>query len=63
MGFMKAPKAPPAAPPPPNPAITAIDAELEEEELGPATGSLIATAARGLKRRASVQRASLIGGG
>lgn len=62
MGFLKPPKVA-TAPPPPNPAITAIDAELEEEQLAPATGSLIATAARGLRRRASVQRTSLIGGG
>lgn len=62
MGFMK-PKAPPAPPPPPNPAITPIDAELQEEELAGATGSLINTTARGLRRRASTQRTSLIGGG
>jgi hypothetical protein len=61
MGFMK-PKVP-KAPPPPNPSITAIDAELEEEQLAPATGSLISTTARGLTRRASTQRTSLIGGG
>lgn len=61
MGFMKAPKVTPA-PPPPNPAITAIDAELDDEELAPATRSLISTSARGLRRRASTQRNSLIGG-
>lgn len=61
MSLFKAPKVP-AAPPPPNPSITAYDAELEDTGLGPATGSLIATSARGLKRRASVQRTSLIGG-
>lgn len=62
MGFMKPPKIP-KAPPPPNPSITAYDAELEEDQLNPATSSLIATSARGLKRRASTERTSLIGGG
>ena len=61
MGFMKPPK-PTPVPPPPNPAITAIDAELEQEELAPATRSLVNTTARGLRRRASTQRNSLIGG-
>lgn len=63
MGFLK-PKIPAAAPAPtpPNPAVTAYDAELEQEDLNPATSSLIATSARGLKRRASTQRNSLIGG-
>lgn len=61
MSFMRPKVATP--PPPPNPAITAIDAEFDEENLSPATGSLISTAARGLRRRASVTRASLIGGG
>lgn len=61
MGFMR-PKMPKPVPPP-NAAITPYDAELEEEELAPAAGSLIATTARGLRRRASTQRGSLIGGG
>lgn len=54
----------PKTPPPPNPAITAIDAEYEDPDLGLASraGSLITTAAMGLKRRASTQRTTLIGG-
>jgi hypothetical protein len=64
MGFLK-PKMPtPApAPTPANPAITPTEVKLPEEELGPAVGSLISTSARGLKRRATTQRSSLIGGG
>lgn len=62
MGFMK-PKAPKPPPPPPNPAITAIDAELPEEELSPMAGSLITTGMRGLRKRASTIRGSLLGGG
>lgn len=65
MGFLK-PKVPkPAAPP--NPAVAANSADLEaiapEDALAPAAGSLIATSARGLQRRANTQRTSLIGGG
>lgn len=63
MGFLK-PKVP-KAPPPPNPAmpaISAIDAQDQQGELAPASFSLISTAARGLSRRASTQRTSLIGG-
>lgn len=60
MSFMK-PKVPKAAPPP-NPSITAIDAGTPEEELSPSSFSLISTAARGLRRRAEVERTSLIGG-
>ncbi len=60
MSFMK-PKVP-KAPPPPNPSITAIDAQAMDEGLAPASMSLISTAARGLSRRASTQRTSLIGG-
>lgn len=61
MGFLK-PKVP-KAPPPPNPIVNPIDAELPEEEISPAVGSLITTSARGLRRRATTQRTSLIGGG
>lgn len=65
MGFLK-PKVP-TPPPAPNPATPAMDA-LGAEGLTGATGiyasarSLISTTSRGLKRRASVQRTSLIGG-
>ena len=64
MGFLK-PKMPTPIPPPspPNPAITPTEVKLPEEELGPATGSLISTTARGLQRKANTQRTSLIGGG
>lgn len=65
MGFLKAPKIP-QAPPPPNPAVTpinAVNADAQDESLGPASFSLISTAARGLQRRATTQRTSLIGGG
>lgn len=64
MSFLK-PKmpTPPVAALPPNPAMTAQQAEDPTSRLPNATGSLIATAAGGLRRRASVQRASLIGGG
>lgn len=63
MGFMT-PKVPKPTPPPapPNPAITPTEAEMQEEDLAAATGSLISTGARGLRRRASTQRTSLIGG-
>lgn len=61
MGFLK-PKVPKPSPPP-NPVINPTDASLPEEELAPAVGSLITTSARGLTRRASTQRTSLIGGG
>lgn len=63
MGVFKKPKVPTPAPPP-NPAITAVEAESDEEDLGLATraGSLITTAARGLKRRANTERTALIGG-
>jgi hypothetical protein len=64
MGFLK-PKMPtPVAPPrAPNPASTPTEVKLPEEQLGAAFGSLISTSARGLRRRASTQRTSLIGGG
>lgn len=61
MGFLK-PKVP-EPPPPPNPAISAVGAELPTEGLAPVSQSLITTSARGLRRRASTQRTSLIGGG
>lgn len=65
MGFLK-PKVP-VPPAPPNPASPAMDA-LGAEGLVGDTGmyssarSLISTSSRGLKRRASTQRTSLIGG-
>ena len=66
MGFLK-PKipVPPAAPNPATPAIDALDAgSLIGTESGLAsTGSMIRTSSRGLRRRASTQRTSLIGGG
>lgn len=63
MALFKTPKAP-TPPPPPNPAITAVDAEADDADLGLAAraGSLIGTSARGLKRRATTERTSLIGG-
>lgn len=65
MGFLK-PKipTPPPAPNPANPAIDAIGAEGLMENIGPygSARSLINTSSRGLKRRASTQRTSLIGG-
>ena len=65
MGFLK-PKIP-TPPPAPNPATPAMDA-IGAESLVSDTGtyssarSLINTSSRGLKRRASTQRTSLIGG-
>lgn len=65
MGFMK-PKVPtaPPAPKPANPAMDPIDAEaaLRNEGVYTSARSLINTSSRGLKRRASTQRTSLIGG-
>lgn len=66
MGFLK-PKVP-TAPPAPNPASPAMDALGAEGLIGD-TGayssarSLINTSSTGLRRRASTQRVSLIGGG
>jgi hypothetical protein len=66
MGFLR-PKIP-TAPPAPNPATPAMDAMSADSLIG-ATGpyasgrSLINTSSRGLTRRASTQRTSLIGGG
>lgn len=62
MGFIK-PKIPvptPAA----NPAMMAQEFGPNAEELGlaGAAGSLISTSSQGLRRRASTQRTSLIGG-
>jgi len=64
MGLFKRPKVP-TPPPPPNPAITATSAGLfdsAQPNYASAAGSLISTTAQGLKRRASTQRRSLIGG-
>lgn len=63
MGLFKAPKVP-TPPPPPNPQITPYDATPAPDNVGlaPMAGSLISTGARGLTRRASTQRRSLIGG-
>lgn len=62
MGFTGLlPKAPKAPPPPANPAMSP-PAETDEFGVAPAAGSLISTAAQGLRRRASTQRTSLIGG-
>lgn len=61
MGFMK-PKMPKPAPPP-NAAITPSDSAVKTDTMLPSSTSLISTTAQGLKRRASVQRSSLIGGG
>jgi len=60
MSFLK-PKVP-KAPPAPNPAITATDTEEPVDTMAPSAMSLISTSARGLRRRASTQRNSLIGG-
>lgn len=65
MGFLK-PKIP-TPPPAPNPATEAMDpfdaeAALREGGAFGSARSLISTASRGLKRRASTQRTSLIGG-
>ena len=65
MGFLK-PKipTPPPAPKPPNPAMDPLDAEslLSPEGAFTSARSLISTSSRGLRRRASTQRTSLIGG-
>lgn len=65
MGFLK-PKVP-TPPPAPNPASAPIDAIGAEGLYGDSgvyssARSLITTSSRGLKRRASTQRTSLIGG-
>ena len=65
MGFMK-PKVP-TPPPAPNPATAPIDPFNAEALLGDAGGfgsfrSMIGTSSGGLKRKASTQRTSLIGG-
>lgn len=66
MGFLK-PKIP-VAPPAPNPAAPAMD-PLGADSLSngagayASPGSLISTSSRGLQRRATTQRTSLIGGG
>ena len=65
MGFLrpKVPTAPPA-PNPPTPAMDPLDAEalLGQDGNFASIRSLISTSSRGLKRRASTQRTSLIGG-
>lgn len=65
MGFLK-PKVPaaPAAPNPANPAMDPLSAEslLNNGDLYASRGSFIGTSSQGLKRRASTQRTSLIGG-
>lgn len=65
MGFLvpKVPK-PTAAPAPANPAMDPLNAEaiLGEEGVYSSARSLISTSSRGLRRRASTQRTSLIGG-
>lgn len=66
MGFLR-PKAPPAPPPPPKPANPAQEPIEPNREIdimggGAQRSSLISTSSQGLKRRASTQRASLIGG-
>lgn len=65
MGFLK-PKvpAPSPAPKPANPAMDPLDAEAFTNPDGAYTSarSLINTSSRGLKRRATTQRTSLIGG-
>lgn len=63
MGFLK-PKIPDPIPPP-NPASTPVSPEVLSNNSGglaPASASLISTSVSGLKRRASTQRTSLIGG-
>lgn len=62
MGFLT-PKVP-KQDPPPNPQIAAVDADSADPTAGLASraNSLIGTAAKGLKRKASTQRTSLIGG-
>ena len=65
MGFLR-PKipTPPPAPKPANPAMDPLDAEalVGDESAFTSARSLISTSSRGLKRRASTQRTSLIGG-
>lgn len=65
MGFLK-PKVP-EAPPPPKPATPAQDpistsTERDQLDFARNRSSLISTSSQGLKRRASTQRQSLIGG-
>lgn len=61
MGFLKPKVATP--PPAPNPAMDPLDAEADFGQDGSyvSVRSLINTSSRGLKRRASTQRTSLIG--
>jgi hypothetical protein len=65
MGFLT-PKVsrPPLAPNPATPAMDPLGSEGLTEDVGTYSSarSLINTSSRGLKRRASVQRTSLIGG-
>lgn len=65
MGFMRPKiKAPPPAPNPATPAMEAMGAEGLMDDLGAYSSarSLISTSSTGLRRRASTQRTSLIGG-
>jgi hypothetical protein len=65
MGFLKPKVAtPPPAPKPANPAMDPLDAEalLGDSGVYSSARSLISTSSRGLRRRASTQRTSLIGG-
>lgn len=63
MGFLK-PKVPEPTPPanPAQPASSLTGPNAEEIGLAPGARSLIGTSSQGLKRRASTQRTSLIGG-
>lgn len=64
MGFLvpKAPK-PPTIPPPPTPASNPIVAKSDNQSTDfTGAGSLISTSPSGLRRKATTQRVSLIGG-
>lgn len=62
MGFMKPKVATP--PPAPNPAMDPLEAATDFGQSGvySSSSSFIGTTSRGLKRRASTERTSLIGG-
>lgn len=61
MGFLT-PK-PPKPPPPPNEPVVAEAPSPTDTGIAPAAASLISTSSQGLRRRATTQRSSLIGGG
>lgn len=65
MGFLKPsiPAPPPPAPPPASPGLQPGGESLPGRSMLPGAASLISTSAQGLKRKASTQRSSLIGGG